>query len=200
MGFDAKIDTSIFMPFTVLLNDFFAESWDDIPTALSVLKSFDSNKDVAKILKVYDPEEVLDLDLLCARAKVSPADFRRMLIVCLDILCTDLAEQFVARAKPGIIYKSLEVAMDQHHPDSHAERRGWLERYGYRLMPKIAPQTSININNQQANLPSVVVPSFGTTMAGVEGAANERLKQLTSGPEVIDITPEVKKAKNRGSK
>ena len=198
MGFDAKIDTSIFMPFTVMLNDFFAESWDDIPTALSVLKSFDSNRDVKRILKAYDPNEVLDLDLLCERANVSPADFRRMIIACLDILCTDLAEQFVARAKPGVVYKSLEVAMNSAHPDSHAERRGWLERYGYRLMPKIAPQASINITNQQAVTP-VVVPNFSTTMAGIEDSVNSRLKQLAEPSDVIDVTP-TKKTRSRNGR
>lgn len=177
---------------TVSLNAFFAQVVDDLPMVMEVLRSFTDRDDVRRILHHYDPAKTVDLDKLAKDAGIPQGDFRRMIMSCLDILRTDMAELFIQTAHADVVARSLEVAMDPNHPDSAAERRGYLELWGHRLVSK-GVQTSITINNQQAN----GLPSFGSTMAGLEQQSNPRLKQLEPAANIIEMTTPAKKAKVR---
>jgi hypothetical protein len=191
----------------ITLDDYFKDFLTDVHACLAYLERYsDQYPDIKKLTDVYNQTDKFSpkfsLDALAIKANVDIGTFRRLIISTIDYLCNDEAEMAVRLSKPELVRKSLQVAMDETHPDSYNERAGWLEFLGFRKVNQ--NQRFININTGDttinANTQNNVInglPSFASTIAESEKVVNQTLKdaistktkQLTTN-EVIDITPE----------
>ncbi len=134
------------------------------------------------------------LDSLCKESNVNPGELRRLIISTIDFLSNDEAAIKIALSKASLVQKSLDISMDDTHPDSHITREKWLEFTGYRLVKKdIQPSVNVNIqaNNtvQQSNTTVNGLPSFGSIISQGEKAISTTMEQLKleAHPNVIDI-------------
>lgn len=131
----------------------------------------------------------LSLDILIRQAETElkypknylTGEVRRALQWAIDRRGDELGMLGLAVHKPLIIDKSVQVALDESHPDSFLERKSLMQFFNIVPVPKGA---SVNVNVQNNNNPTTIkgLPSFSDSLE----AGQVSLKQLGDGAKQQD--------------
>lgn len=186
----------------------FKDYLTDVQLCLIFLERFaDSEPLISKLVQEYQSDSTkgtpeFSLDSLCKKANFEPSTLRRLLLATIDYLATDDANIKLSLSTPSLVEKSIQVAMDESHPDSYNERKELLEFKGFRKVGQntkfISIQNGDTTVNNTTQLNIGLPPSFSSSMSDSERIANQSVKQLIEKSKVIDISPieKVKESSN----
>ncbi len=191
---------SISLPLS--LNDYYNGHIDNLHNCLLFLERFaDQDESIQALVDAYkaDPNKYsskFDLDALAEAADLSRGEFRRLINSTLDLLADEEAAMLLRFNKPVLIKKSIEIALTDMHPDSYLERKGLLEYYGIKVVPK---GSQVNIisnsgNTQTALIQQQGLPSFSSTIAETEELVQNTMKELIAGSDALEDAPAPKLA------
>ena len=182
------------------LNQYYAEHIENIHDCLLFLERFSEEDSIKGLIEAYKKDKSkfstqgLDLDALAEAADLSKGEFRRLINSTLDLLCDEEALMLLRLNKASLVKKSIQIALDDKHPDSYLERKSILEYYGYKLVNKNA---GVVINNQVTNASLAVnsgntnnvvaqLPSFSDTVIEGEKLVTSTMKEALN--ETLQLT------------